>query len=218
LAVRTVGVVTVLHAEALLFDSDGVLVDSDDVVTAAWRDWAERWNLDPDVVVPQVHGTPSRQTVARFVAEPHRAEALAMVDRIELERASEARAMPGASVLLSSLTPGTWAIVTSGTRALALARLTAAGLDVPDVLVTADEVTRGKPDPEPYLAAAGLLGRPPADCLVFEDSAPGVAAARSARVRHVVGVGRRQPDIDAFVPDLRSVSVYGSTVRCGGGP
>jgi sugar-phosphatase len=205
--------VTVLHAEALLFDSDGVLVDSDASVEEAWSTWARHWDLDPDEVVPQVHGTPSRRTVARLIAGPHRDEALAMVDRLELEMADDVQALPGAVELLSSLVPGTWTIVTSGTGALARARLLAAGIPVPDVLVTADDVTHGKPDPEPYLTAAARLGRAPGVCVVFEDAEAGVAAARAAGVRHVVGVTRRHADVDAYVPDLRSVTVDGSTVR-----
>ena len=150
-----------LHAEGLLFDSDGVLVDSDSSVEEAWSAWARHWDLDPDEVVAQVHGTPSRRTVARLIAEPHREEALAMVDRLELERADGVRALPGAVELLASLVPGTWSVVTSGTGPLARARLLAAGIPLPEVLVTADDVTHGKPDPEPYRTAAGRLGRAP---------------------------------------------------------
>jgi mannitol-1-/sugar-/sorbitol-6-phosphatase len=205
--------VTVLHAEGLLFDSDGVLVDSDSSVEEAWTTWARHWDLDPEEVVAQVHGTPSRRTVARLIAEPHREEALVMVDRLELESADAVRALPGAVELLASLVPGTWSVVTSGTGPLARARLRAAGIPLPEVLVTADDVTRGKPDPEPYRTAAGRLGRAPGVCLVFEDAAPGVAAARAAGVRHVVGVTRRHLEVDAYVPDLRSVTVDGRTVR-----
>ncbi|HQR27666.1 MAG TPA: HAD-IA family hydrolase [Nocardioides sp.] len=208
----------ILRASGLLFDSDGVLVDSDDAVQEVWSRWAEHWGLDPDVVVPQVHGTPSRRTVARLVAAPHRSEALTMIDRMELEQADRVRAMPGAATLLRSLPPGTWAIVTSGTGALARARLAAAGLPTPTALVTADDVERGKPDPEPYLTAAGLLGERPADCLVFEDSAAGIAAARAAGVGHLVGVSKTDlsapgAGVDAFVPDLRHVVVAGAEVR-----
>ena len=209
---------TELSAPALLFDSDGVLVDSDAAVVAAWSAWSERWGLDPAVVVPQVHGTPSRRTVARLIAEPHRAEALAMIDQMELAQADLVAAMPGALNLLDSLAAGTWCIVTSGTGSLARARLAAAGLALPPVLVTADDVARGKPDPEPYLTAARLLGEPPGRCLVFEDSPAGVSAARAAGVGHVVGVANPNPEVDAFVPDLRWVSVEGSVVRCRSSP
>jgi sugar-phosphatase len=208
--------VTELRALALLFDSDGVLVDSDGAVEDAWSRWSRHWGLDPAEVTSQVHGTPSRQTVARLVAEADRDDALRMIDQLELELADEVRALPGAIELLSSLVPGSWTIVTSGTGPLARARLVAAGIPLPDVLVTADDVSRGKPDPEPYLAAAAGLGRAPHECLVFEDAAAGIASARAAGVRHVVGVGRRNDAIDAFVPDLRSVTVEGGIVRLSG--
>jgi len=204
--------VTVLRAEAFLFDSDGVLVDSDAAVEQAWTTWSEQWGLDPADVVPQVHGTPSRQTVGRLVAAPNRDQALQMIDDLELELAEAVRPLPGAVDLLGSLAPGTWAIVTSGTGRLARARFRAAGIPLPEVLVTADDVRMGKPAPEPYLVAASGLGRRPGDCLVFEDAEAGVRAARAAGVRHVVGVTRRQEDVDAFVGDLRSVRIEGTTV------
>jgi sugar-phosphatase len=205
--------VTVLDAEAFLFDSDGVLVDSDHTVEQAWGAWSTSYDLDPDEVVLLAHGTPSRQTVDRLIAEPHRAEALAMIDRLELELADEVRALPGAVELLSALPAGTWTIVTSGTTLLAEARLRAAGLPVPAALVTADDVARGKPHPEPYLTGAAHLRRPVGVCAVFEDASAGVAAARAAGVREVVGVTRHNEGVDFFVPDLRSVSVEGGAVR-----
>jgi sugar-phosphatase len=211
--------VTVLDAEAFLFDSDGVLVDSDHSVEQAWGAWSTRFELDPDEVVRLAHGTPSRQTVSRLVAEPHREEAQAMIDRLELELADEVRALPGAVELLSAMPPATWAVVTSGNTLLARARLRAAGIPEPVALVTADDVTRGKPDPEPYLLGAARLRRPAGACVVFEDSSAGVAAARAAGVREVVGVTRHNPGVDVFVADLRSVVVDGRRLRVSaGGP
>ncbi len=205
---------TVLPATTYLFDSDGVLVDSDAAVEEVWHAWALAWDLDPATVVPEVHGTPSRLTVARFVPEAHRDEALAMVDRLEVERADTVTALPGAVDLLASLQPGTWAVVTSGTGPLARTRLAAAGI-APPVLVTADDVEHGKPAPDPYLAAAARLGSAPDACVVFEDSEPGVRAARAAEVAHVVGVTRRQEGVDAFAPDLRSIRIADGTVTVG---
>ena len=202
-----------LPAEGLLFDSDGVLVDSDDAVETAWGQWSRHWGLDPAEVTAQVHGAPSRQTVVRLIAEADRPQALRMIDRLELELVDGARALPGAADLLASLQPGTWAIVTSGVGRLARARLAAAGIPLPPVVVTADDVSAGKPDPEPYLAAAAGLGRDPGGCLVFEDALAGVTSARAAGVGYVVGVRRRNDGIDAFVPDLRSVTVESGTVR-----
>ena len=193
-----------LPAEVLLFDSDGVLVDSDGSVNDAWSEWAGRYDLPVAAVLEMVHGRPARQTVAHWLAEPHRPEALALIVRLELATASTVRAMPGAVETVSSLAPDRWAVVTSGTSALAAARLAAAGIPPPRVLVTADDVRNGKPAPDPYLAAARGLGRPPGDAVVFEDAPAGIASARAAGVAAVVGVGRdtRGLDVDAYVPDL----------------
>ena len=202
-----------LRADALLFDNDGVLVDSFASVDDAWTTWCHHWDLDPDEILPQVHGRPSGQTVSRLITESRRDEALQMIDRLELDTADEVRALPGAVDLLESLVPGTWAIVTSGTDLLARARLRAAGIPLPDVVITADDVSHGKPDPEPYVTGATRLGRAPAHCLVFEDAPAGVQAARAAGVRHVVGVTNRHPGTDAFATDLRAVAVHADEVR-----
>jgi len=198
-----------LPAAILLFDSDGVLVDSDDSVNAAWSAWAERYDLPTAAVLEMVHGRPARQTVAHWLPEPHRPAALALIVRLELETASAVRAMPGAVPSVSSLEPDRWAVVTSGTSRLAAARLAAAGIPQPPVLVTADDVTNGKPAPDPYLAAARGLGRPAGDALVFEDAPAGIASARAAGVGAVVGVGRdtSRLDVDAFVPDLSQARI-----------
>ena len=207
----------VLRAEAFLFDSDGVLVDSDRSVEQAWTEWANRYDLAPDEVLRMVHGRPAAQTVRDLLAEPLQEEAVRLINRLELETAASVSALPGAVACVSAVPSGQWAVVTSGTRPLAEARLAAAGIPSPDVLITADDVARGKPAPDPYLAAASALQQVPEACLVFEDAEPGVAAARAARVKHVVGVGRgtdRLP-VDAFVPDLRSAAIRSGTVTLG---
>ncbi len=193
-----------LLAEILLFDSDGVLVDSDASVNDAWSEWADHYHLPTAQVLEMVHGRPARQTVAHWLAEPQRQEALALIVHLELATASSVRAMPGAIESVSSLGPHRWAVVTSGTSELAAARLAAAGIPRPPVLVTADDVENGKPAPDPYLAAARGLGRSASTAVVFEDAPAGVASARAAGVGAVVGVGRdtRRLDVDAFVPDL----------------
>ncbi|NAZ82473.1 HAD-IA family hydrolase [Kineococcus sp. R8] len=197
----------VLRAEAVLFDCDGVLVDSDASVTAAWSRWSRDEGLDPVAVVAQVHGRRAADTVAALVAARGRAAALERIDRYELEAAAEVTAVPGAAELTAALPAGRWAVVTSGTRALATARLAAAGLPAPAVVVTADDVRVGKPDPEGYRLAARLLGVEPGRCVVVEDAASGVAAARAAGVAAVVGVGKRAlaTDADVVVRDLREV-------------
>jgi mannitol-1-/sugar-/sorbitol-6-phosphatase len=203
-----------IACQALLFDADGVLVDSDDSVTVSWTRWAERWDLDPVGVLPMVHGRRSVDTVTLLIDPARRTQALADIDRYEIEDAAAVPACPGATELLTSLPPGAWAVVTSGTRALATARLAAAGLPAPQVLVTADDVPRGKPDPAGYLRAAQALGRPPQECVVLEDSPAGVAAGRAAGAS-VVGVTRRALDSGAaiVVRDLSYLSWTNATLQ-----
>jgi sugar-phosphatase len=206
-----------LEADAFLFDNDGVLVDSAGAVEKAWLRLADAYDLDPVALLAHVHGRPSRVTVEEFVAAPQRSEALAMVDRLELEWGEAVTAMPGAVDCVSALGDHEWAIVTSGTTALSTARLRAAGVPIPPTLVTADHVRHGKPAPDPYLAAAAGLGVPPDRCVVFEDAAPGVAAARAAGIGYVVGVGAHAGSLgaDAAVPDLRSVRIVSGAALVG---
>jgi sugar-phosphatase len=191
---------TLLRCTAILFDCDGVLVDSDASVYSAWRRWAVAQSLDPDEVSLVVHGRRSSDTVAALLPPERRAEAEALIDRFEIEDAASVTAIAGAAELVAAVPR--WAVVTSGTRELATARLRAAGLPIPSVLVTAGDVQRGKPDPEGYVAAARRLGLDPRDTVVLEDAAAGIAAARAAGVRAVVGVGRSGLDADALVADL----------------
>lgn len=188
----------VLPCRGLLFDADGVLVDSDASVETSWTRWARTWGFDPEAVLAMVHGRRSADTVALLVDPADRARALADIDRIEVEDAAAVTALPGAASLLGSLPAGAWAVVTSGTRALATARLAAAGLPAPEVLVTADDVPLGKPDPAGYLLAATRLGVPVAGCVVLEDSPAGVAAGLAAGAA-VVGVGERSLESPARV-------------------
>jgi len=194
--------------QALLFDCDGVLVDSDASVLSAWTRWAELYRLDPLAVFSTVHGRRAAETVAALISEPHRSAALAAINRFELEDAETVSSVPGAGRLLSELTDRRWAVVTSATRALAEARLAAAGLPRPTVLITADDVETGKPDPSGYLLAAQRLGAASSRCAVLEDALAGVAAARAAGVRWVIGLGPRaqKADVDAHVPDLRPLT------------
>ena len=198
---------TRLPASVVLFDCDGVLVDSDASVTAAWSQWARENGVPPADVMAVVHGRRSADTVAMFIAAPQRAVVLAQIDDYELQAAVGVRAVPGARDLLAALPAHAWAVVTSGRRQLALARLTAAGLPQPAVLVTGDDVHRGKPDPEGYLSAVAQLGAETSEAIVVEDSPEGIRAARAADVRSVLGVGSRArtAGADAHVPDLSGV-------------
>jgi sugar-phosphatase len=192
--------------EAIVFDSDGVLVDSIDSVNRAWRRWALEYGVDIVALLAEVHGRPARASVAAFIAPSLVDEAAARIDAYELADAATVMALPGAADLLASMPYGRWAIATSANRLLATARLAAAGLRVPEVMVTADDVRLGKPDPEVYWRALLHLGLDGARAAVFEDSASGIRAALSAGVRTVirVGCGAPGPGVAAVVPDLRS--------------
>lgn len=194
-------------ASVILFDCDGVLVDSDSSVDRSWTRWALEYGLDPDRVIETVHGRRTTDTVALLIPPNDQAAALSAIDSYELEDAGTATEIAGARELVASMPSSRWAVVTSGRRALARARLQAAGIDPPPVLVSADDVAAGKPDPEGYLAAAAALGVAAADAIVMEDSRTGVEAGRRARVGNVVGVGSRalSTDADIVVRDLTSL-------------
>jgi len=209
-----------LSIDGLLFDCDGVLVDSLESAAVAWDSWAAEYAPTFDFRRDIKHGVRMSDTVAELVAPelvaPElRAKAEAELIRLELETAGETVAMPGALELLSSLPAGTWAVVTSGVRDLAYARLTAAGLPVPETVVTADDVTNGKPAPEPYLRGAAGIGIDPSRCVVFEDAPAGLAAGRAAGVPALVGIGDGARDSGAtiVVPDLRSVTYVNGVLR-----
>jgi sugar-phosphatase len=207
-------VTTSIPCRGLLFDSDGVLVDSDASVDLAWSRWADDWDLDRVVVVAAVHGRRSADTVALLVDPARQAAALEAIDRYEVEDAATVTALPGAAELLGSLPDGRWAVVTSGRRPLASARLAAARLPVPSVLVCADDVPAGKPDPVGYRRAATALGLPPQDCVVLEDSPAGVAAGLAAGAT-VVGVSERALATAAavVVRDLRGLTWTGAHLQ-----
>lgn len=164
---------------ALLSDLDGVLVDSTTAVERSWRAFARREALDPDAVVAHAHGVPSRAVIERVAPHLDAAAEARRVEREQVQDPAGATALPGAHALLTA-PPRRFAVVTSCTDSLARGRLAAAGLPVPEVLVTADTLRCGKPDPEGYLAAAARLGVTPRDCVVVEDAPAGVAAGLAA--------------------------------------
>ena len=166
--------------QAILFDLDGVLVDSTACAGRIWKGWARENGLDPEYMVQIAHGRPTIETV-RMVA-PHldaQAETAKIEDR-EVNDVEGLKAIPGAKDLLASLPHERFAIVTSGSLRLATARLKAVGIPVPSKMIAADDIVHGKPDPEPYLKGARLVGFAPETCLVFEDSPPGIGAAKAA--------------------------------------
>jgi mannitol-1-/sugar-/sorbitol-6-phosphatase len=172
---------------AILFDLDGVLVDSTRAVDREWREWAARKGVDGDAIMAIAHGVRTVEVIRRVA--PH-LDAEAEAAAIENHEAGDQRGvtvMPGSVDLVRSIPDGRWGVVTSGSRLLATNRLRHCGLPVPEALVTSDDVTHGKPDPEPYLKGAKLLGFSPADCLVIEDAPAGIQSARAAGTT-VVGI------------------------------
>jgi len=177
------------RCQAILFDLDGVLVNSAECVERTWRKWAARHNLDPEKVLAFAHGRRTIETV-QLVAPDLSADAeLAQLEASEAMTSEGVYTVDGARELLESLPMDRWAIVTSGVRAVAEFRLRYTGLPIPAVMICADEISRGKPDPEGYLKAAEKLGRRPAACLVIEDAPPGIEAAHNAAMRAVGIVG-----------------------------
>jgi sugar-phosphatase len=201
----------IFTAKAILFDMDGVLIDSAPAVERVWRKWALAHHLDPGTVVEQAHGRRSIETIRAVAPHMDAERENVKVEQMEIEDKEGVTALCGAAELLRSLPPERFAIVTSATRPLAIARLGYAGLPVPVHIVTADDVEHGKPTPEPYLKGAALLGAAPSDCLVFEDTPAGIASAHAAGMR-VIALGSTYPArelraADAIVASLGEISI-----------
>jgi mannitol-1-/sugar-/sorbitol-6-phosphatase len=205
-----------LTAAAALFDMDGTLVDSTAVVEAIWRDFCQEFEVDEAVLVPWSHGRRTPDTVRHFLPDASDAEVAEIVDDFEVRERGTMTGIveiPGARALLAGLALP-WAVVTSAPRELAVRRMAAAGLPVPDVLVPADEVAHGKPAPDGYLRAAERLGVDPRDCVAFEDAEPGVRSALGAGARVVVVGGLDSPVTAGLerVRDLTTLVVRRSSI------
>jgi sugar-phosphatase len=174
-----------LTARALLFDLDGVLVDSIASVEFAWRDWAASHNMDADEILRVVHGRRAADTVAAVAPHLNLQDEVASLSKRESTESRGLHPIEGATALVSRLATNQWAVVTSGTRVVATFRLRVGGVPMPNTLVAAEDVTRGKPDPEGYLKAAQLLGRKPSECIVVEDAPAGLIAARAAGMQSI---------------------------------
>ena len=199
-----------VQCAAVLFDMDGTLVDSTAVVERCW----ERWSLQHGIPLADVlrfsHGRPTLQTMEHFRhGEDHSRDAAEMLQS-EVGETDGVAAIAGANAAVLACAQGKWAVVTSAPRELAEVRLKAAGIPIPEVLVSVEQVQRGKPDPESFLRAAELLNVAPADCLVFEDTGPGVEAGLRAGMQ-VIGllttVARDQLGCEHVIRDFRDIRV-----------
>jgi sugar-phosphatase len=180
-----------LSPSAILSDLDGVLVDSGDAIEVTWSTWARSRGLDPEVLVGRIHGRPAGDVIREVAPHLDLAAEAAVVTQMDID-GPPAKLLPGARDLLGGAAGVPVAIVTSCPHALAHVRLEAVDLPVPDVLVTADRVSAGKPDPQGYRLAATELGIDPAACVVFEDAPAGVAAGAAAGAS-VVGITTTHP-------------------------
>ncbi len=179
----------------MLFDLDGVLIDSTPAVTRAWSSWAVRHGLDPQFVTQYAHGRPSLETIRGLLPNSDLEYEHAWMEGAEAEDVDGIVPLPGAVELLRALPPDRWTIVTSCTRELAAIRLHAGGLTAPQKMVTCSDVQNGKPHPEPYLKAAKLLGVSPQDCVVVEDVPNGIRAGKAAGAR-VIAARTTSADAD----------------------
>lgn len=196
-----------LRAEALLLDMDGTLVHSTTEVETVWRLWCQGHRLDPAPVLAMCHGVRSREVIRALAPQLDLAREVALLDELEIQHAGVAEPIAGARTLLGALSPARWALVTSASQRVARHRLASAGLPLPKLLIGAEEVERGKPDPEPYLLAARRLGLAPADCLVFEDAPAGICSALQAgcQVVQIGGDKRLDDGVRARLEDWRQI-------------
>ena len=199
--------------EAVIFDLDGVLIDSDPIYERHWQRWAEAQNVPFEHIVAIHHGRPAIRTMG--LVAPH-LDAERESRQFNADLAADLnmdglRAFDGAEALLESLPSDRWAIATSAPRTVAFSRLQHLGLPMPSVLVTLDDVVQGKPAPDPYLQAAEGLGRSPARCLVIEDAPAGIEAAKAAGARVIAVSSTNPPEAlqaaDAIVPRLTDLEM-----------
>jgi sugar-phosphatase len=191
-----------IRCSALLFDLDGVLVDSTPAVARVWNRWALTHGFDPETVVRLAHGRPSRTTIRDLMPNSDVDQEDRIVERMEMEDLDGMVLLPGARELLNRLPSDRWTIATSCTRPLAEVRLRAVGLPVPKMMITSSDVKIGKPDPEPYLKAAANLGFAASECIVVEDAPAGVRAGKAAGARVIAFLTTmRREDLDAAGAD-----------------
>jgi mannitol-1-/sugar-/sorbitol-6-phosphatase len=166
--------------KGILFDMDGIMISSLASVERSWTKWANLRGVDPAYVLGIIHGRRAIESVAMLRPDLEPEEELALIEEIELADGEGITVLPGVKELIASLPPNRWTVVTSATERLARLRLAASGFILPERMVTAETVNEGKPNPAPFLAGAAVLGVAPEECVVFEDSASGVAAGCAA--------------------------------------
>ena len=169
-----------IHCKGVLFDMDGILVSSLGSVERSWSKWAELRGVDPALTCRTAHGRRAIETVAIMRPDLDAEQELKVIEDIEVEDNEGLMVLPGVLDLLAALPAKRWTVVTSATERLARVRMSVGGVPVPQKMVAADFVTRGKPHPEPFLTGAALLGFEPRECVVFEDSASGAKAGQAA--------------------------------------
>ena len=199
------------RCSAILFDLDGVLIDSTRSVDRQWRAWAREKSIDEEKVMAIAHGVRTIEVIRAVAPHLDAAAEVRWLEGREAEDQVDVAVMPGAAQLLGAIPDGHWCVVTSGTRHLASARLRLGGLPVPKVLITADDVTNGKPHPEPYLKGAAGLGFKAEECLVIEDAPAGIRSAHAAGMK-AIGLASTYPasalsDADVVVEKLAQIRV-----------
>jgi len=202
------------YCSGILFDNDGVLVDSHAAAKAAWDVWASEYYPGYDLDKAKNAGRRAEDMVREMVAPELFEIANKRIDELEQETAHMTVALAGAKELLSSIDQKYWTICTSANPNLGRARLEAAGLPIPLNLVTGNDVEKGKPFPDPYLLGAKKLGFEPENCVVFEDAQSGVLSAFEAGIGLVIGVGTRgmETEADLVVKDLTGISFDGEVL------
>jgi sugar-phosphatase len=198
-----------IETRAILLDMDGTLVQSTAAVEVIWSLWCQRHGLPPEAALSICHGVRSQDVIGRIAPHLELAEELAFLNELELKHVAQPSIIGGADRFLGTLTGQPWAVVTSASRAIALDRLALCGLPLPDVLVGSDDVSAGKPDPQPYRLGAQRLGMAAQDCLAFEDAPAGVQSALDAGCQVIqIGTGSAfDPRVRAVVPDWSPLSL-----------
>ncbi len=169
-----------IRCQGILFDMDGILISSLGSVERSWSRWAEMRGIAPEQAIAIAHGRRAIETVALLRPDLDARTELKVIEDIELADGEGISVLPGVRELLTALPANRWTVVTSATERLARMRLAAAGISVPALIITSESVERGKPDPAPFVAGAGLLGFRPEQCMVIEDSPSGAKAGRAA--------------------------------------